>query len=295
MLQRLLTLTLIGIIAVLCFGRQPMTGVAVSIAVVVVFITASILAFNAGYAVMMFPPFFGSALMLGLSQSTNFLLEGREKRRLRQLFKRYVNDRVIEQIVATPDKLAFQGRKCRITVLFADIRGFTTRSESMPPERVVRDLNQYLQSMVQAIEANQGIIDKFVGDGIMALFGVPVLNDPDHTLHAVQAAAAMMSALETLNRKLVQDGSEPIRIGVGIHSGEAVVGNIGAFEKMDYTAIGDVINTAARIESITRILDANVLISSEAYTAVQGKIHGEDLGPQSLKGKDNLVGVHKIG
>jgi adenylate cyclase len=108
MLQRLVTLALIGIIAALCFGRQPMTGVAVSIAVVVVFITASILAFNAGYAVMMLPPIFGSALMLGLSQSTNFLLEGREKRRLRQLFKRYLNDKVIEQIVATPDKLAFK-------------------------------------------------------------------------------------------------------------------------------------------------------------------------------------------
>ena len=294
MLQRLVTLALIGIIAVICFGLQPMKGVVVSVAVVAVFITASILAFNAGYAVMMLPPIFGSALMLGLSQTTNFLLEGREKRRLRQLFKRYVNDKVIEQIIATPDKLAFQGRRCRITVLFADIHAFTTRSESMPPEQVVHDLNQYLQSMVQAIESNHGIIDKFIGDGIMALFGLPVLNDPEHTLHAVQAATAMMSALETLNRKLVQDGSKPIRIGIGIHSGEAVVGNIGALEKMDYTAIGDVINTAARIESLTRRIAANVLISSEAYAAVQQTIRGEDLGPQSLKGKDNLVGVHKI-
>jgi adenylate cyclase len=292
--QQLLTAFLIALVGALCFRLRPVTAVAASAAAVTLFLLGSVWAFNRGYAVGVVPPFVGAAMILGLSETTNFMLEGREKRRLRQIFKRYVNDQVIEQVVQSPDSLALQGKRRHITVLFADIRGYTTRSEKMPPESVVRDLNHYLRAMVEAIQSRNGMIDKFIGDGIMALFGVP-LDDHNHTLHAVEAAKAMLEALDRLNKEIVEEGGEPIAIGIGIHAGEAVVGNIGSPQKMEYTAIGDVVNTAARIESLTRKLDANILISGDAFSAVEGKIAGEHKGEQSLKGKDVLVSIYKIG
>jgi adenylate cyclase len=272
---------------------RPVAALAVSLAAIAVFIAGSVWAFNRGYVVLVVPPFVGAAVVLGLSETTNFMLEGREKRRLRQVFKRYVNDKVIEQVVSSPDRLALQGKKRHMTVLFADIRGFTTRSEKMPPELLVKDLNQYLSAMVKAIQSRNGMIDKFIGDGIMALFGVP-LDDPRHALHAVEAAKAMLTALDQLNGRLVESGSEPISIGIGIHSGEGIVGNIGSPEKMEYTAIGDVVNTAARIESLTRKLDANILVSGDAYSALEGRITGEHKGNQALKGKDQIVAIYKL-
>ncbi len=292
--QQLLTMSLIALVAALCFRLNPVAGVAASAAAVILFLAGSMWAFNHGYAVLVVPPFAGAAVMLGLSETTNFLLEGREKRRLRQIFKRYVNDKVIEQVIQSRDSLALEGKKRYVTVLFADIRGYTTRSEKMPPESLVQDLNQYLAAMVEAIQSRNGMIDKFIGDGIMALFGVP-LDDPNHTLHAVEAATAMLASLDRLNRKLIDKGREPIAIGIGIHTGEAVIGNIGSPEKMEYTAIGDVVNTAARIESLTRKLDANILISGDAFSALEGRIAGEHKGEQSLKGKDRPVSIYKIG
>ena len=292
--QQLLTVLLIGLVAIACFRLKPFTAVALSILAISVFVMGSMWAFNRGYTVALLPPFVGGAVMLGLSQTVNYMLEGREKRRLRQIFKGYVNDHVIDQVVQSPHHLALQGKKCNITVLFADIRGFTTRSEKTPPESLVRDLNRYLTAMVQAIQSKNGMIDKFIGDGIMAIFGAP-LDDPAHTFHAVQAAKAMLEALDVLNQSLVQEGGEALAIGIGIHAGQAVVGNIGSPQKMEYTAIGDVVNTAARIESLTRKLDANILISGDAYSAVEQEVAGEPKGEQSLKGKEKPVTIYKIG
>ena len=291
--QQLLTVGLIALVAALCFRLRPLIAVTASAAAVGAFVLASFWVFTRGYVVAVVPPFVGACLVLALSETTNFMLEGREKRRLRQIFRRYVNDQVIEQVVQSPDRLALQGKRRQVTVLFADIRGYTTRSEKMPPESLVRDLNHYLTAMVKAIQSNNGMIDKFIGDGIMALFGVP-LDDPKHTLNAVEAAKAMLDALDRLNRTIVEEGGEPIAIGIGIHSGEAVVGNIGSPEKMEYTAIGDVVNTAARIESLTRKLDANILISGDAFSALNGTIAGEYKGEQSLKGKGLPVNIYKI-
>jgi adenylate cyclase len=292
--QQIATIALVALVAALCFRLRPVSAVAASVTVIGLYLVVSFWVFNRGYTMLVVPPFAGALVMLGLSETINFLLEGREKQRLRQIFKRYVNDNVIEQVVEAPDRLALQGKRRNITVLFADIRSYTARSEKMPPESLVKDLNAYLTAMVEAIQSRNGMIDKFIGDGIMALFGVP-LDDPHHALHAAEAAKAMLEALDRLNSNLVREGSEPIAIGIGIHSGEAVVGNIGSPQKMEYTAIGDAVNTAARIESLTRKLDANILVSGEAYAALEGKIPGEHKGDQALKGKDRPVTIYKLG
>jgi adenylate cyclase len=236
----------------------------------------------------------GSGLLAFLfSETTNYFLEGREKRRLRNLFKSYVNDKVIDRIVRDPSSLSLAGERKRVAVLFADIKDFTTWSESTDAEVVVQCLDVYFSAMVDAIQSNHGMVDKFMGDGIMAVFGAP-LDDPEASIHAVDAARAMRSALEHVNEKLKPKTARPIQIGIGINSGEAIIGHVGSAAKREYTAIGDVVNTAARIESLTRKTGAGILISAATFNALDGRVPAELVGEFELKGKTVLVPVYRV-
>ncbi len=248
--------------------------------------------FARGVYVYLTGPLVGVFVAGAASMAANYILEGREKRQLRNLFKRYVDDTVIEQILAQPN-LALAGERKSVAVLFSDIRNFTGRSENLPPEELVRRLNHYFEKMVRAILSNRGTVDKFIGDGIMAIFGAP-LQDPEAPLHAVQAGQAMLEELAELNREWSEEGFDPIRIGIGIHCGEAVVGNIGSPQKMEYTAIGDVVNTASRIEGLNKSLGTEFLISGETYDAVAGKIAAERLPDETVKGKARAVRVYRV-
>ena len=199
---------------------------------------------------------------------------------------------VISRILENPN-LTLRGEKRHVAVLFSDIFNFTTRSESMAPERLVSHLNRYLSRMVEAIQANHGMIDKFMGDGIMAIFGAPLVDD-EPEVSAVRAALAMIEALEQLNPELEREGIEPIRIGVGIHCGKAIVGNIGSSQRLEYTAIGDVVNTASRIEGLTRKLDGAILISSQVFEAIRHSIPAEFVAEVPVKGKSVLIRVYRV-
>lgn len=137
------------------------------------------------------------------------------------------------------------------------------------------------------------MVDKFIGDGIMAIFGAPI-EDSEAAYHAVKAAQAMLESLAVLNRRLTEEGIEPIGIGIGIHTGEAVVGNIGSPQRMDYTAIGDVVNTASRIEGLTRKLEADALISEETYQLLEGRVEAEYVGRETLKGKAQPLPLYRL-
>jgi adenylate cyclase len=190
--------------------------------------------------------------------------------------------------------VVLDGERRRIAVLFADIKGFTTFSEKSDPANVVRLLNQYFGAVVGLIQARGGIVNSLMGDGIMAIFGAPIA-DPDAALHAVEAAQAMMRTLGTVNERLKDQGFQPIAIGIGINAGEAIIGNMGSPEKMEYTAIGDVVNTASRIEGKTRsIPDADILISESAYQWLSGRIPAEPVGKIELKGKDIPVELYRV-
>ena len=238
-------------------------------------------------------PVSAAGLSMGSSQVWNYVREGREKRYLRGVFKRYVNDAVIEKIMDSPDGLTLQGETKEVSVLFADIRNFTSRSEGIPAEKLVLLLNRYFEGMVKAIQSNGGMIDKFIGDGIMALFGAP-LADEDAPLNAVKAALDMIAALEQLNSDLVEEGLEPIGIGVGVHTGSVVIGNVGSPERMEYTAIGDVVNTASRIESLTRKFEADILISADTFRAIGEAVRTEYRGSAEVKGKADLVEIYQV-
>jgi adenylate cyclase len=253
---------------------------------------ALVWSFRGGTWIDVVAPVGAAVVGLTCAQSGRYLLEGREKQKLRRLFQRYVSPEVVSQLLERPEKLVLTGEARDVTILFSDIRGFTTLSEHLRPEEVVSRLNRYFAVMIEAIHRHGGMVDKFIGDAVMAVFGAP-LADRLHPDHAVQAALDMLSALEKLNRQWAEEGIAPFQIGIGLHSGEAVVGNVGSPERLDYTAIGDVVNTASRLESMTKELGCSLLVSEETRRRLRPELASKlaGLGQVRLKGKERLVEV----
>jgi adenylate cyclase len=281
-------------VSLLCFRLSPTLAPVLSAVVAMGYLALACLwAFGKGWWLPVVAPCSGAVLAVGALEILDFIREGREKRRLRELFRRYVNNEVIEKILQSPDALALQGQRREITVLFADIKNFTARSETITPETLVRDLTEYFTAMVREIQNHNGMVDKFIGDGIMAIFGAPI-EDPESALRGVQAAQAMITALKHLNERLVARGARPIAIGIGLHTGQAVVGNIGSYQKMEYTAIGDVVNVASRIEGLTRKFNADILISGSTFDALKGMVAAQSLGEEVVKGRVQPVPIYAV-
>jgi adenylate cyclase len=221
--------------------------------------------------------------------------EEKEKRRIRSMFSSYVAPRIVEQLIKDPSKAKLGGDKREVTVLFSDIRAFTTFSERNRPEDVVHVLNEYLSAMTEVIFEHEGTLDKFVGDEIVAFWGAPA-EQPDHALRAVTCALAMRRSLKTLQEKWKKDGKAPLDNGIGINTGDAIVGNIGAEgKKMDYTVIGDTVNLGARLEGLTRSYEeAPIIISEFTLKKVEGMIKTFHLGEETVKGKEKAVKIYGI-
>jgi len=176
----------------------------------------------------------------------NFLRTELERRQTKALFGRYVSPAVVEDLLRKGDRIELGGVKQEVTVLFSDIRGFTAFSEGKPPEAIVARLNEYFTAMTEIVFRRQGTLDKYLGDGLMAVFGAPAPSE-NHAAQAVAAAVEMLDRLEELNKQWQEKGEVNIGIGIGINSGSVVVGNIGSPERMDYTVIGEEVNLASRL------------------------------------------------
>jgi len=192
-----------------------------------------------------------------------------EKRYLKHAFQHYVPPAVVEAIARDPGRLRLGGEKRDVTVLFSDIRGFTTLSETMDPEALVRFMNRYFTAMTARVFDEQGSLDKFIGDGLMAVYGAPVALT-GHAAHACRAALGMCAALGDLNREWQAEGQPAVEIGIGIHSGPVVAGNMGSAERFNYTVAGDTVNLAARIEALNKDY-GTVILASEATLAQLGE------------------------
>ncbi len=221
-----------------------------------------------------------------------YLAEIMRRRRVINVFKQYVAPQVVDKISKDKDfELVIGGENRHIAVLFVDIRGFTTMSESLKPEEVVEILNEYLGLTTQAIFDNGGTLDKFVGDATMAVFNAPFDLD-DYIFRAVATAWDMQAGAEAIVEKFRQRYGKSVSFGIGVNCGNAVVGNIGCDFRMDYTAIGDTVNTAARLESNAR--PGQILISSEVYEAVKDRVTVTPIGEIPLKGKSKGVFVYQV-
>lgn len=242
-----------------------------------------------------------AAVVIGYAGATlyRYRSEVRSKRQLRRHFSQYVPAAVVEQLL-TSGSLRLEGRRMQVAVMFSDIRSFTTMTEEAIPEELVSQLNEYLSAMTEVITDHSGMVDKFIGDGILAVFGAP-LPDPDSAWNAVRAAHTMLARLEGLNRTWSAAGRKRFEIGIGVHFGEVIVGNIGSSRKMEYTVIGDTVNTASRIESQTKEAiekhGIRVLISGAVLAELTGRGHAvevELMGDQILKGKKRSTPVYLL-
>jgi adenylate cyclase len=222
-----------------------------------------------------------------------YFVEGREKRQVKKLFSRYVSKDVYDQLVANPSLAALGGARRHMTVLFSDIRGFTTMSEKGTPEDVVGQLNQLFTRMVRVVFDHRGTVDKFVGDMIMALYGAP-LDDEDHADHAVQTALAMIGTLRELNREWAGQGKPQLDIGIGINTGEMIAGNVGSESIMSYTVIGDAVNLGARLESLNKDYGTRIIISDATRARLKGRYDIHPLGDVIVKGKSQPVAIYEV-
>jgi len=206
-----------------------------------------------------------------------------ERRRLRTAFGGYVSPQIMEEIVEGRLDPSLGGERRKICVMFSDVRGFTALSENMTPEEVIDFLNRYFERMANAIHDQEGTVDKFIGDGIMAFFSAPKeLDDPCYL--AFSAAQSMLQSLEELNQEFEAEGMAPIRIGIGLHLGDAVVGHVGSETRHEYTAIGDVVNVSSRIEGLTKGSGYSLLCSEPVVQALGDRAQFDDLGDLPIKG-----------
>lgn len=213
-----------------------------------------------------------------------------EKERMKVSFGKYVSSYVLDKIVKTESVAQLEGETKKITVLFSDIRNFTTLSEFQSPTDVVAFLNNYFEKMIEIIFKHQGTLDKFIGDGMMVEFGAP-LDDPNQEYNAVVAAIKMQQMVKALCLEWKGTKYENIKVGIGIHTGTAVIGNIGSSQRMEFTAIGDTVNVASRLEFATKETQKDIIISEATYNAIKdhAEIKCEQIGPISLKGRAEPV------
>jgi len=234
----------------------------------------------------------------GMMVSRQHLIEARVAR----LFSSYVTERVLERLIADPEMARLGGERREVTILFSDIRGFTSYSEKNPPEEVVRTLNEYLEAMTEVIFRWEGTLDKFIGDTILAFWGAPLPQD-DHAERALRCALHMCSRLDRLNAAWAAAGRPALEIGIGITTGTVLVGNIGAEgKKMDYTVIGDQVNICSRVEELTKTYQTRLLITASTLERLRplftagtfGHLAVTGLAEVVVKGKEEAVSIYRV-
>ncbi|HZE21390.1 MAG TPA: adenylate/guanylate cyclase domain-containing protein, partial [Desulfobaccales bacterium] len=222
-----------------------------------------------------------------------FLAEERERERIRKTFESYVAPTVVQEMLKHPEQLRLGGERREISILFTDIRGFTTMSENLDPEALVKLLHDFLNPMSNIIINQGGTIDKYMGDAIMALFGAPLVQ-PDHPQMACRAALEMAAILASLNEEWATQGHPPLRIGVGVNTGPVAVGNMGSDRLFDYTAVGDNVNLASRLEGLNKYYGTNILISETTAHALGNGFILRDVDQVRVKGKVHAARIYQL-
>ncbi|MGE5545111.1 MAG: CHASE2 domain-containing protein [Bacillota bacterium] len=283
----------------LVFKKGPLVGFLVAILVVigVVGISYGLWSTQRWWIDCAGPAVLSLATYTGVT-AQNYLVAEMERKRTRALFSRYVSPAVVEELINHPELVELGGKRQEVTILFSDIRGFTSFSEAQPPEKVVGRLNEYLSAMTAAIFKYGGMIDKYMGDGIMAVFGAPVYQ-PDHAWQAIAASQEMRRQLVTLNRGWESRGEPLFDIGIGLSTGPVVVGNVGSSERTDYTVIGEDVNLASRLESLNKQYGTQLILSDRTLRSLRenaGEIpwEFEELGSVPVRGFTVPIPVYTV-
>jgi adenylate cyclase len=303
-LRRVFTFILVEALAALVLGLAtpalvprlgPVWATAVALAVAVTVTGTAHAAFRAGTWLFVLPALSALAVAHVGSVTYQVLVEERERRWIKHAFRQYVPPALVERLASDAGALTFGGERRTLSVLFSDLRGFTTFSESRTPEEVVAILQEYLTAMVEVVFRHRGTLDKFIGDSIMAFFGAP-FDAADHAMRACRCAVEMSETLDRLNAGWQAAGRGTLQQGIGIATGEMLVGNFGAAQRFTYTVMGDTVNLGARLESLNKDYQTarHIIISEDTYVQSRDQVVARPLGTVTVKGKLKPVEIYEL-
>jgi len=249
--------------------------------------------FKNGIYVQTIPPVAALIVAVISAVAYSYATEGKERRFVRRAFAQYMDETIVQYLLKNPDLIKPGGQRRRVSVFFADIAGFTTLAEKLPPEATAKILHTALNAFSEVIIRNHGVIDKYIGDCIMAFWGAPLETEHDE-INACRAALQCQETLAEVNRGLAAEGLTQIAIRIGIHSGEAIVGNLGSDRLFDYTAIGDTVNLASRLESANKHFKTRVMVSEDTFNRTEGLFPARELGLIEVKGKSLPIRIYEL-
>jgi len=260
-------------------------------AVVAVMIPAVL--FKSGFYMKILFPFLSVVSSFASATAYSYATEGKERRFIKRTFMQYMDKNIVQYILKNPEVIKPGGPRRRITVFFADLAGFTTLAESLPTEQTATMLQTILSAFTEVIIQNKGVIDKYMGDAIMAFWGAPLESDDDEA-NACRAALQCLGKLEEINEQNAARGWARVDARIGLNSGEAIVGNLGSDRIFDYTAIGDTVNLASRLESVNKFFGTHIIASGETLKKTDGLFFVRDLGLIEVKGKNVAVNIFEL-
>lgn len=286
-------LLLAGLVMVLLLPLlSPLRATLAALVVLLFVITVNFFFWHYGNLVL---PLGSGVLMVlalfALNMSYGYFVESRTKRQFTELFGQYVPPELVEEMSRNPESYSMDGRKAELTVLFSDIRGFTTISEGLGPDELTRLMNEYLSAMTEVVRRNRGTLDKYIGDAIMAFWGAPV-SDAQHAKQAVVTAMQMQAALPAVNKAFAAKGWPHIRIGVGVNTGDMTVGDMGSTVRKAYTVMGDAVNLGSRLEGITKQYGVDILVGEGTRKAIKDIVFRE-VDRVQVKGKEEPVAIYE--
>ncbi len=292
--QDFITIFILVLVSIILILKLPFfQSLATLILVAAVYILMCIICFDNNIAPNVATPIVIQLFTMIFGYSYRFIVEGRNKEKIKVAMGKYLSQDIMKNVVQNIDDIKLGGKKAVVTVLFADIRGFTSISEKLSAEEVSVILNEYFTEIEPIISKYNGVINKFIGDAVMAIFGEPI-QDINHAKNAVLCANEMLKAVDKLRDKWLFEGKPKIEIGIGINTGEAFVGNIGSEKRLEYTVIGDMVNLASRIESYNKVYKTNLLISSSTYKHVSAIADVIKISEVTIRGKAKKMDIYEV-
>ena len=281
------------ILVLLINNIRPAFSLAAPFSLMALYYGAFRIFLNFGVGLDLFHTFFLGMAVYLINIVYNFLSFDAERKKIRRAFEFYLAPQYVEEVSANPEKLKLGGEAKELTVYFSDIRSFSSIAEKMSAADLVGFLNEYFTALTDIITENKGVVDKYIGDAVMAFWGSP-LADPNHPVNAVKSAWKILGELKKLNVGWAARGLPEIKMGIGINTGEMVVGNIGSESRFNYTVMGDEVNLASRLEGLTKYYGARIIVSQNTWDRAKGDFCGRLLDLVAVKGKEKPIKIYEI-